>query len=134
MAAWRTPENIEYESERKTAHMNPGWASSECAVCNEKLKHPRWKISRCTNRGQDYDGDRLAPLAIALRGLDLCGDPFPVGASPLGSPWRMDTSALGVRPTCLKQAGPRLPAPQTGEVRRTAQQSEFGSCHDQRTD
>ena len=28
----------------------------------------------------EYERDRLASLAITLRGLDLCGDPFPVSA------------------------------------------------------
>jgi putative transposase len=71
---------VEYKSERKTLHLNPGWTFSECPVCSGKLKHPASKISRCTNCGQDYDRDRLAALAIALRGLGLCGDPFPAGA------------------------------------------------------
>ncbi|WP_337860418.1 zinc ribbon domain-containing protein [Ferroplasma sp.] len=60
---------------------SPRGTSSECPVCGGKLKHPAWKISRCTNCGQDYNRDRLASLAIALRGLDLCGEPFPVSAS-----------------------------------------------------
>ena len=37
-------------------------------------------MSRCENCDRDYDRDRLASLAISLRGLDLCGDPFPVSA------------------------------------------------------
>jgi putative transposase len=37
-------------------------------------------MSRCNKCGRDYDRDRLASLAISLRGLDLCGDPFPVSA------------------------------------------------------
>ena len=37
-------------------------------------------MSRCENCGRDYDRDRLASLAISLRGLDLCGDPFPLSA------------------------------------------------------
>ena len=61
--------------------MNPGGTSSECPVCGGNVKHPTWKISRCNNCDQDYDRDRLASLAISLRGLDLCGDPFPVGAA-----------------------------------------------------
>ncbi len=44
------------------------------------MKHPTWKMSRCENCGRDYDRDRFASLAITLRGLDLCGDPFPVNA------------------------------------------------------
>ncbi|WP_337860602.1 transposase [Ferroplasma sp.] len=72
---------VEYKSKRKTVYVNPRGTSSECPVCGDKLKHPVWKISRCTNCGQDYNRDRLASLAIALRGLDLCGEPFPVSAS-----------------------------------------------------
>jgi putative transposase len=37
-------------------------------------------MSRCETCGRDYERDRLASLAITLRGLDLCGDPFPVSA------------------------------------------------------
>ena len=71
---------IEYKSPNKTIKVNPGGTSSECPVCGGKVKHPAWKISRCENCGLDYDRDRLASLAISLRGLDLCGDPFPVSA------------------------------------------------------
>ena len=53
-------------------HVNP--------VCGEKVKHPAWKISKCNNCDRDYGRDRLASLAITLRGIDLCGDPFPVSA------------------------------------------------------
>ena len=60
--------------------MNPEGTSSECPICGGKVKHPAWKMSRCENCGLDYDGDRLASLAISIRGLDLCGDPFPVSA------------------------------------------------------
>ena len=71
---------IEYKSPDKTIKVNPGGTSSECPVCGGKVKHPAWKISRCENCDQDYDRDRLASLAISLRGIDLCGDPFPVSA------------------------------------------------------
>ena len=71
---------IEYKSPNKTIKMNPGGTSSECPVCGGKVKHPTWKISRCETCGRDYDRDRLASLAITLRGLALCGDPFPVSA------------------------------------------------------
>ena len=50
------------------------------AICGEKVKHPTWKISRCDNCDRDYDRDRPASLAITHRGIDLCGDPFPVSA------------------------------------------------------
>ena len=71
---------IEYKSPNKVIKVNPGGTSSQCPVCGGKLKHPAWKISRCNNCDRDYDRDRLASLAITLRGLDLCGDPFPVSA------------------------------------------------------
>ena len=69
-----------YKSPNRVVKVNPGGASSECPVCGGKVKHPTWKMSRCENCGRDYDRDRLASLAISLRGLDLCGDPFPVSA------------------------------------------------------
>ena len=72
---------VEYKSKNRTIYVNPRGTSSECPVCGGKLKHPAWKISRCDNCDQDYDRDRLAYIAITLRGLDLCGDPFPVSAS-----------------------------------------------------
>ncbi|EQB70151.1 MAG: hypothetical protein AMDU4_FER2C00264G0006 [Ferroplasma sp. Type II] len=71
---------IEYKSQKKTIYVNPRGTSSECPVCGEKVKHPAWKISRCDNCDRDYDRDRLASLAITHRGIDLCGDPFPVSA------------------------------------------------------
>ncbi len=71
---------MEYKSKNRTIYVNPEGTSSECPVCGGKVKHPVWKISRCENCGRDYDRDRLASLAISLRGLDLCGDPFPVSA------------------------------------------------------
>ncbi len=72
---------VEYKSGNRTMYVDPRGTSSECPVCGEKLKHPAWKISRCDNCDRDYDRNRLASLAITLRGLDLCGDPFPVSAS-----------------------------------------------------
>ena len=80
---------IDYKSKFKTIYVNPGGTSSECPVCGGKVKHPAWKISRCENCGRDYDRDRLASLAISLRGLDLCGDQFPVSAIT-SVPSRMD--------------------------------------------
>ncbi len=79
--SFRGYENVEYKSEWKTIYVNPGGTSSECPLCGGKLKHPAWKISRCDNRDHNNDGDRLASLAITLRCPDMCGDPFPVGAS-----------------------------------------------------
>ena len=80
---------IEYKSHYKTIYVNPEGTSSECPMCGGRLKHPAWKISRCENCGRDYDRDRLASLAISLRGLDLCGEPFPVSAIA-SVPSRMD--------------------------------------------
>ncbi len=77
---------LEYKAQQKTVYVKPGGTSSECPVCGEKVKHPTWKISRCNNCGQDYDRDRLASLAISLRGLDLCGELFPVSALTSVSP------------------------------------------------
>jgi len=37
-------------------------------------------MSRCDKCGVDYDRNRLASLAILLRGLRLCGQPFAVSA------------------------------------------------------
>ena len=72
---------VEYKSPMKTVYVNPRGTSSECPVCGEKVKHPTWKISRCNNCDRNYDRDRLASMAITHRGIDLCGDPFPVSAS-----------------------------------------------------
>lgn len=60
--------------------MDPRGTSSECPVCGERIKHPTWKISKCKKCDRDYDRDRLASLAISIRGLYLCGEPFPVSA------------------------------------------------------
>ena len=67
-------------SPSKGIKVNPGGTSSECPVCGGDVKHPTWKISRCNYCDWDYDRDRLASLAITLRGHDLSGDPFPVSA------------------------------------------------------
>ncbi|MEM4150862.1 MAG: zinc ribbon domain-containing protein [Conexivisphaerales archaeon] len=69
---------IEYKSSFKTVYVNPRGTSSECPVCGDK--HQAWGISKCETCGVDYDRDRLASLAITLRGLRLpvyreCGWP-----------------------------------------------------------
>lgn len=69
---------LEYKSQFRSIYVNPEGTSSECPLCGGRLDHPVWKMSRCKNCGRDYDRDRLASLAITLRGLYLCGDPFPV--------------------------------------------------------
>ncbi|MEM3196636.1 MAG: zinc ribbon domain-containing protein [Conexivisphaerales archaeon] len=66
---------IEYKSSFKTVYVNPRGTSSECPVCGDKLKHQAWGISKCETCSVDYDRDRLASLAITLRGLRLCGYP-----------------------------------------------------------
>ena len=54
--------------------MNPGGTSSECPVCGGNVKHPAWKISRCSTCDHDYDRDRLVKsqskneLLLSLRG------------------------------------------------------------------
>ncbi|MEM4102231.1 MAG: transposase [Conexivisphaerales archaeon] len=56
---------IEYKSQY--VYVNPRGTSSECPVCGDKLT--AWGISKCETCGVDYD--RLASLAITLRGLRL---------------------------------------------------------------
>jgi putative transposase len=71
---------IEYKSPRRTIYVDPRGTSSECPVCGGRLEHPTWGVSRCRTCGVDYDRNRLASLAIFLRGLRLCGYPFTVSA------------------------------------------------------
>jgi putative transposase len=77
---------IEYKNPCRTLYVSPRGTSSECPVCGGKLEHPAWAVSRCNNCGVDYDRDRLASLAILLRGLRLCGRPFAVSAD---ASWRL---------------------------------------------
>jgi len=71
---------IEYKSSKRTIYVSPRGTSSRCPVCGGKIKHPTWAMSRCEKCGGDYDRNRLASLAILLRGLRLCGQPFAVSA------------------------------------------------------
>jgi len=71
---------VEYKSPHRTLYVNPGGTSSRCPVCGDKLEHPTWAVSRCRKCGADHARDRLASLAILLRGLHLCGQPFAVSA------------------------------------------------------
>jgi len=71
---------VEYKSPNKTIYVNPGGTSSRCPVCGDKLEHPTWAMSRCRKCGVDHARDRLSSLAILLRGLRLCGQPFAVSA------------------------------------------------------
>jgi putative transposase len=72
---------VAYKNRCRTLYVSPRGTSSECPVCGGKLEHPAWAVSCCNNCGVDYDRDRLASLAILLRGLRLCGQPFAVSAS-----------------------------------------------------
>ncbi|MCL5802256.1 MAG: hypothetical protein M1529_00355 [Candidatus Thermoplasmatota archaeon] len=91
------------------------------------VKHPAWKISRCNNCDRNYDRNRLASLAITLRGVDLCGDPFPASAS---ATWQsMKDEYLyrgGIDLRSLKQVRLRLPTPRTRQVHYIAQCFENG--------
>ena len=69
---------IDYKSPFRTIYVSPRGTSSRCPVCGGRLKHPTWAMSRCNKCGADYDRNRLASLAILLRGLRLCGQPFAV--------------------------------------------------------
>jgi putative transposase len=71
---------IEYKSSCRTVYVDPRGTSSKCPVCGGRLKHPAWGVSSCRRCGVDYDRDRLASLAIFLRGARLCGYPFTVSA------------------------------------------------------
>lgn len=71
---------VMYKSPNKTLFVSPKGTSSNCPVCNGKLEHPSWMMSRCANCGVDYGRNRLASLAILLRGLHQCGYPFTMSA------------------------------------------------------
>jgi len=43
-------------------------------------------VSRCKKCGADYGRNRLSSLAILLRGMRLCGQPFAVSAD---ASWRL---------------------------------------------
>ena len=72
---------VDYKSDNETLYVDPAGTSSECPVCGGKLKHPRWKESKCVNCGVTYNRDKLASLSISVRGLCLCGTPFAVSGS-----------------------------------------------------
>ena len=40
---------VDYKSNNETLYVNSDGISSECPVCDEKVKHPIWKESRCIN-------------------------------------------------------------------------------------
>ncbi len=115
-----------YKSPMKTVYVNPRGTSSECPVCGEKVKHPTWRISRCNNCDRDYDRDRLASMAITHRGIDLCGDPFPVSASASWQSMKDEYLYIRDKPEILKQVRLRLPTLRTGQVHNIAQCFENG--------
>jgi putative transposase len=89
---------VEYKSRCRTLYVSPRGTSSKCPVCGGLLEHPAWAISRCKTCGTDYDRDRLASLAILLRGLRLCGQPFAVSADASWQPMRNEFLYTPSRP------------------------------------
>ncbi len=63
-----------------------GYTSTYCPFCNSKVKHPRWKISRCLGCRADYHRDRLAAVANLVRQV---GPPH-----RRGEPWKMAHEVL----------------------------------------
>ncbi len=70
--------------------------------------------------------DRLASLAITHRGIDLCGDPFPVSASASWQSMKDEYLYIRDKPEILKQVRLRLPTLRTGQVHNIAQCFENG--------
>jgi putative transposase len=97
---------IEYKSCRRTLYVSPRGTSSKCPVCGGKLKHPAWAISRCRTCGVDYDRDRLASLAVLLRGLRLCRYPFTVSAGASWQQMRNEYLYTAEEPRSVEQVGP----------------------------
>ena len=62
--------------------------------------------------------DRLASLAITHRGIDLCGDPFPVSASASWQSMKDEYLYIRDKPEILKQVRLRLPTLRTGQGRQ----------------
>jgi len=77
---------VEYKSPFMTVYVSPGGTSSRCPVCGGRIRHPAWAVSSCNTCGADYGRNRLSSLAILLRGLRLCGQPFAVSAD---ASWRL---------------------------------------------
>ena len=71
---------VEYKSPNRTIYVSPRGTSTECPVCGGKVRHPAWAMSSCNTCGADYGRNRLSSLAILLRGMRLCGQPFAVSA------------------------------------------------------
>jgi putative transposase len=84
---------VDYKSPKETLYVTPRGTSSKCPVCGGGIEHPtripsdiRWRVSVCPTCGADYDRNRLASLAIACRGMRLCGQPFSVSEE---ASWRL---------------------------------------------
>ncbi len=60
--------------------------STYCPFCNSKVKHPRWKVSRCPGCRADYDRNMLAAVANLVRQV---GPPH-----RKGEPWKMAREVL----------------------------------------
>ena len=100
---------IDYKSPFRVIYVSPGGTSSKCPVCGGRLKHPTWAMSRCNRCGVDYDRNRLASLAILLRGLRLCGQPFAVSADASWQLLRSEYLYTPAVPDSGEQAGPKKP-------------------------
>ena len=103
---------IEYKSEYKTIYINPRGTSTFCPVCDEwrvnrkeRLKHPAWKISYCQTCVENYVRDRLASLAISLRGHRLCGYPFTVSGNASWQQMKNEYQYVQQSPNLLEADG-----------------------------
>ena len=101
---------VDYKSAKKTLYVNPRGTSSECPVCGGKLEHPTWGMSRCKRCGVDYDRNRLASLAILLRGARLCGQPFAVSAEASWQQMRDEYLYAHGRPNATGTGGTDAPS------------------------
>jgi putative transposase len=107
---------IDYKSPSRTIYVSPRGTSSECPVCGGKLQHPTWTVSGCANCGVDYDRNRLASLAILLRGSRLCGQPFAVSAD--ASWWQLRSEYLyaGGGPSAIRSGWTDVASAPNGNV------------------
>lgn len=103
---------IEYKSKYKTVYINPRGTSTFCPVCDEwrvnrkeRLKHPAWKISYCQTCVNNYVRDRLASLAISVRGHRLCGYPFTVSGNASWQQMKYEYQYVQQQPKLLRADG-----------------------------
>lgn len=103
---------IEYKSNYKTLYINPRGTSTFCPVCDkwrihkkERLKHPAWKISYFPTCVDNYVRDRLASLAISLRGHRLCGYQFTVSGNASWQQMKHEYQYVHQVPKLLGAAG-----------------------------